>query len=82
MLQERTIRSGDVLAEQFHGALNTRITIEQAKGALARTHGTDVDAAFDLMRSHARTRRRLGDVAQAVLTDPSSHPELTTPTPT
>lgn len=79
LLQERTIRKGEVLTEQLQHALNSRITIEQAKGALARTHGIDVNDAFDLMRRYARSNHyHLGDVAQAVLTDPQAHPRLTT----
>ena len=78
LLQERTIHDGEILTEQLQGALNSRITVEQAKGALATTHGIDVDAAFELMRGYARrNHHRLGDVARAVLTDPTSHPELT-----
>ena len=54
------------------------MTIEQAKGVLARTHGIGVDAAFDLMRDYARrNQQRLSDVAHAVVTDPGRHPELT-----
>lgn len=79
LLQERTIRSGEILTEQLQSALNSRIAIEQAKGVLARTHGISVDAAFDLMRAYARANHhRLSDVAQAVVTDPTRHPELTT----
>jgi len=78
LLQERAIRSGELLTEQLQSALNSRITIEQAKGALARIHGIDVNAAFELMRRYARTHhRRLVDVAQSVLHDPDGHPELT-----
>lgn len=78
LLQERTIRSAEILTEQLQSALNSRITIEQAKGVLARTHGISVDAAFDLMRAYARAHHhRLSDVAQAVVTDPTRHPELT-----
>ena len=78
LLQERTIRGGEILTEQLQSALNSRITIEQAKGVLARTHGIGVDAAFDLMRDYARHHHhRLGDVARAVVTDPQRHPELT-----
>jgi transcriptional regulator with GAF, ATPase, and Fis domain len=78
LLQERTIRSGEILAEQLQRALNSRVMIEQAKGALARMHGVDVDLAFELMRRYARTNHhRLVDVAQAVLTDPGGHPDLT-----
>jgi GAF domain-containing protein len=79
LLQERTIRSAEILTEQLQSALNSRITIEQAKGVLARTHGIGVDAAFDLMRTYSRANQhRLSDVARAVVTDPRRHPELTT----
>ena len=80
LLQERSIRSAEVLTEQLQGALNSRITLEQAKGVLARTHGVDVNAAFELMRHYARRHHhRLTDIAQAIVTDPASHPDLTTP---
>ncbi len=78
ILQERSIRSGEVLTEQLQGALNSRIAIEQAKGVLARIHGLDVTAAFELMRQYARRHHhRLTDIAQAIVTDPTSHPGLT-----
>ncbi len=80
LLQERSIRDRRIMTEQLQGALNSRITIEQAKGVLARTHRIGVDAAFDLMRSYARrSHLRLSEVAEAVVTDPSLHPEITTP---
>ncbi|MBK8468331.1 MAG: GAF and ANTAR domain-containing protein [Candidatus Phosphoribacter sp.] len=79
LLQERIIRDAEILTEQLQSALNSRITIEQAKGVLARTHGIDVDAAFTKMRDFARrNHHRLSDVARAVVTDPTRHPELTT----
>ena len=81
LLQERTIRSAEIVTEQLQHALNSRVTIEQAKGVLARTHGVDVDAAFELMRDYARRNRHpLSDVARAVVTDPARHPDLTTGT--
>ncbi|MEO6411674.1 MAG: GAF and ANTAR domain-containing protein [Pedococcus sp.] len=80
LLQERSIRSAEILTEQLQGALNSRITIEQAKGVLARTHGVDVNAAFERMRNYARRHHyRLTDIAQAIVTDPTSHPDLTGP---
>lgn len=77
LLQERAIRRGELLAEQLQGALNSRIVIEQAKGAVAQAHGVTVDEAFTIIRNHARrTNRRLVDVAHAMLTDPPGGPEL------
>ena len=68
LLQERTVRLGEVLAEQLQGALNSRILLEQAKGILAERTGADVDSAFSLMRAHARrTNQQLGAVAAAVI---------------
>jgi GAF domain-containing protein len=73
LLQERAIRRGEVLAEQLQSALNSRIVIEQAKGAIAQYQNVSVDDAFLLLRSHARrTNNRLGDVAHAALTNPAS----------
>ena len=71
LLQERAIRRGEVLTEQLQSALNTRIVIEQAKGAIAQAHGVSIDAAFTVLRGYARrNNRKLTDVAGAVLTDP------------
>src|SRR5512141_1145056 len=75
LLQERTIRSAEILTEQLQGALNSRITIEQAKGVLARTHHISVDAAFERMRAYSRRNPHpLSDVARAVVTKPGQHP--------
>ena len=79
LLQERAIRSAEILTEQLQGALNSRISIEQAKGILARTHGVGVDAAFERMRTYARVNHlRLSDVARDVVLEPGRHAELTT----
>jgi hypothetical protein len=73
LLQERAIRRGEVLAEQLQSALNSRIVIEQAKGAIAQFQNVSVDDAFVLLRNHARrTKKRLGDVAHEALIDPAS----------
>lgn len=69
ILQERSVARAEALAEQLQGALNSRIAIEQAKGALARANGISTTEAFELLRTQARSsRQRLSDVAQAVLT--------------
>ncbi|GIE90916.1 GAF and ANTAR domain-containing protein [Actinoplanes regularis] len=70
LLQERTISRAEVLTEQLQAALNSRIVIEQAKGAIAQTYQVDVDAAFQLIRGYARrTNRRLSEIAYLVVTD-------------
>lgn len=70
ILQERSISRAEALAEQLQGALNTRVAIEQAKGALARANGISTSEAFELLRTEARSsRRRLFDVAHSVLAD-------------
>jgi GAF domain-containing protein len=78
LLHEQAIQRAEVLTEQLQGALNSRVVIEQAKGALARIHDTDVDEAFILLRAYTRNHnRKIVDVARTVLTDPQSIPELT-----
>ena len=57
ILQERSIARAEALTEQLQGALNSRIVIEQAKGALARMEGISVDEAFEVMRRRARSQR-------------------------
>jgi GAF domain-containing protein len=52
-------------ATQLQHALDHRSLIEQAKGVLMERRGLDQQAAFELLRSRARsTRRRLDDVAR------------------
>ena len=80
LLQERAIRRGELLTEQLQGALNSRVVIEQAKGAIAQARGVSVDDAFTMIRNHARrTNRRLLDVAHTIVTDPAGLPEFADP---
>lgn len=68
LLQERSIARSDALTEQLQGALNSRIIIEQAKGALAQLEGTSPADAFLLLRSRARSSGlRLVDIATQTL---------------
>jgi GAF domain-containing protein len=77
LLQERAISRGERLTEQLQGALNSRIIIEQAKGAVSQHKSVSVDEAFTLIRSYARNKGlRLGDVARAIISDPHHMPEL------
>ncbi len=69
LLQERSMRARDRLAEQLQGALNSRVLIEQAKGVLAERTGLEVGQAFRVMRAHARhTGTPLSAVAGDVVT--------------
>ena len=76
ILQERLIRQAEVLTEQLQFALNSRIAIEQAKGAVSRSLDVSVEEAFDIMRRHAR-RHRIGltDLAQTLVQNPEG-PQL------
>ena len=71
LLQERSLRDGELTAAQLQRSLQSRITGEQAKGALARTRGVSVDDASELIRGHARrNHQRRDDVAAAAVADP------------
>jgi GAF domain-containing protein len=77
LLQERTIHRGELLTEQLQGALNSRIVIEQAKGAVSQARGIGVDEAFTLIRDYSRANnRRLTDVAMAIVAEPGNAAQL------
>jgi len=68
ILQERSLSRAETLTEQLQGALNSRVVVEQAKGALAYADGITTGEAFNQMRARARSERRLLlDVAKDVL---------------
>ena len=68
ILSERSIRHGEVLAEQLQTALNSRVVIEQAKGVIAHSLGIAVDTAFERLRRYSRTNnRRLAEVAREII---------------
>lgn len=58
LLQERSVRRKEVLAEQLQTAVNNRVLIEQATGVLAERAQVPIDTAFTLMRAHARAHNR------------------------
>src|SRR5580693_566917 len=55
LLQERSLRRTEILAEQLQGALNSRVTIEQAKGNPPGRRTIAMKAAFRLPRDYAPT---------------------------
>jgi hypothetical protein len=76
-LQERAVRRGEVLSEQLRGALDSRISIEQAKGAIAQMHDCTVDEAFIILRTYCRNHHLgLSTVARDFVNDPAAFPGL------
>lgn len=68
LVRRRTLDETSLLVEQLRTALQTRVVIEQAKGVLAALGGTDVEAAFNALRTYSRnSNARLHDVARAVV---------------
>ena len=68
ILNARTLADSYKLAGQLQRALDSRVVIEQAKGALAEQLGVNVNQAFEVLRSHARSNgRKLHDVAAEVV---------------
>ncbi|WIB77971.1 GAF and ANTAR domain-containing protein [Curtobacterium sp. MCPF17_002] len=68
ILQQRTTEHADLVRSQLQQALESRVVIEQAKGFLSHTHQVNLDTAFTLLRSHARSHQsRLADTARAVV---------------
>ena len=69
LLHERSMHYSDVLNAQLQVALDSRVTIEQAKGKLAERFTVAPDDAFVMLRDYARSvNRRLVDVAYGVIT--------------
>ena len=68
ILHERALRASDLTRRQLQSALNSRVTIEQAKGVLAHTHGITPEEAFGLLRGYARSNGLpLSGVAERVV---------------
>lgn len=67
ILQQRLVEESILTQGQLQRALDSRVLIEQAKGFIAQSHGLDMDAAFQLIRGHARsTQTRLSVVAAEI----------------
>lgn len=70
ILQERALRDATTTAMQLQHALDSRASIEQAKGYIARALAIDVDAAREALRRYARAKqRKLTDIAADVVTE-------------
>jgi transcriptional regulator with GAF, ATPase, and Fis domain len=68
IMQQRSLTRATLLAEQLQLALNTRTAVEQAKGIVSEYAGVDVAAAFEAIRSFARSHQAtLSSVAERLV---------------
>ena len=75
-LRHQSIIDAQKLNEQLHGALNSRIIIEQAKGKIAEAAGLDMDQAFQrLPPTPAITTSASPETSQTA----PSYPDSSTP---
>lgn len=58
IIQSQMVRESETRALQLQHALNSRVAIEQAKGMVAERLACDMDRAFGVIRSYARSHRR------------------------
>lgn len=68
LVQERAIREASLARDQLQHALDSRISIEQAKGIIAHSRTVDMETAWEMLRTLARSRQaRVSDIARAVV---------------
>jgi GAF domain-containing protein len=69
VLQQRIATESQIMAEQLQRALDSRVLIEQAKGALAESQSLTMEQAFSALRGYARSHNlTLHEVANGVIT--------------
>lgn len=72
ILQERSLHEAGLVTAQLQKALNSRVIIEQAKGAIAVYLDVTIDEAFQLLRSYTRHHRTsLTALCERILQDPA-----------
>jgi transcriptional regulator with GAF, ATPase, and Fis domain len=68
ILHERALSESTILGQQLTNALNSRVTIEQAKGVISHQQQVSTDEAFHIIRQFARNNHRLlSEVAQSIV---------------
>jgi len=77
ILAQRSAQQAELLTTQLQRALDSRVTIEQAKGVLAERRGISLDQAFALLRAYARNHNlHLSELARQVAEGTSTAAEL------
>ena len=77
LLQQQAAANSHRLTAQLQGALDSRITIEQAKGVISELAQVDTDEAFVRLHSFARSHNaKLTDVALRVVQRTMADQEL------
>jgi GAF domain-containing protein len=68
VLQQRSLNKANSGRGQLQRALSSRIVVEQAKGYMAHANQMDVDDAFQIIRTYARSHAlKLTDVARSIV---------------
>ena len=68
LVHQRSAQNQRVIVGQLQTALNSRVVIEQAKGALAQHGGLNADQAFVALRGYARHNRlKLTELAREIM---------------
>jgi GAF domain-containing protein len=68
ILNHRALHRAADVADQLQRALQSRVTVEQAKGMLAERLGIPLETAFELIRHYARNgNHHITDVSQHVI---------------
>ncbi|MEX2533532.1 MAG: GAF and ANTAR domain-containing protein [Nitriliruptoraceae bacterium] len=79
ILQQRELHRAHTVEAQLQHALQSRISIEQAKGVISEQAKISPDSAFFLLRSYARdNNRKLADIADTVVQGKLSASDLMT----
>ncbi|WP_051918573.1 GAF and ANTAR domain-containing protein [Prescottella defluvii] len=69
LAQRSAVRRYEQRSGQLERALTSRIVVEQAKGIISNANSIGIDAAYQLIRSHARSHNvTVHTVAEAIVT--------------
>ena len=81
IVQHRITVDAQTLNLQLSEALNSRVTIEQAKGKISQAANLDMDLAFRRLRAHARNHNMRLSIVAADVASGSTHPNDLDPLP-